>query len=81
MPGQALFFLDYIATGQPDPDRVAKVVEGWRMVVVRRLCPDRGRNRRDGISRPEEYDHGFCVGVVDRSRMITGRVFNRGPTD
>jgi phosphoribosylformylglycinamidine cyclo-ligase len=38
------------------------------------LCPYRGRNRGDaGLLPPKEYDlSGFCVGVVENSRIVDG---------
>lgn len=67
-----LFFLDYIAIGKNEPEKVASLVSGVAEGCVRRLRPDRRRN--GGASRtmaPEDYDlAGFSVGIVDRERVI-----------
>ncbi len=76
-----LFFMDYVATGKLDPDVVASVVEG-----VARACREAGcallggeTAEMPGFYRDGEYDiAGFIVGVVDRSRLITGREIRPG---
>ncbi len=76
-----LFFLDYIATGQLDPDRVAKVVEGVADGCRLAGCALIGGETAEmpDFYAPREYDlAGFCVGVVDRSRMITGEGIQPG---
>jgi len=70
-----LFFLDYLATGKLDAGTAARIVTG-----IARACAETGTAliggetaEMPGFYRPGEYDVvGFCVGAVERDRMIVG---------
>jgi len=72
---EPLFFLDYFACGQLDPVVAAEVVGG-----IAAGCRAAGAALIGGetaempdMYRPGEYDlAGFCVGVVDKHRLIDG---------
>src|SRR3989441_4045778 len=72
-----LFFLDYIATGKLAPETVAGIVEG-----VANGCSENGTvllggetAEMPGFYADGEYDiAGFIVGVVDREKIIDGRM-------
>jgi len=76
-----LFFLDYIAFGRVDPERVEAVVSG-----VAAACREHGMPLIGGetAEMPDTYDAddydlvGFIVGVVDRQRALTGASIRAG---
>lgn len=68
-----LFFLDYIAIGKNDPEKVASIVEGVAEGCVRAGCALIGGETAEhpGVMAPDDYDlAGFSVGVADRERML-----------
>ena len=68
-----LFFLDYIACGKNQPQRIADIVSGVAEGCVQSSCALIGGETAEmpGFYPEEEYDlAGFCVGVVDRDKMI-----------
>ena len=68
-----LFFLDYIACGKNQPQRIADIVSGVAEGCVQSGCALIGGETAEmpGVYPEEEYDlAGFCVGVVDRDKMI-----------
>lgn len=72
---EPLFFLDYIAIGRLDSELVASVVAGIAEGCRQAGCALVGGEMAEhpGVMEPGDYDlSGFCVGVVDRPRMITG---------
>ncbi len=79
---EPLFFLDYLAVGKLEPEKVADIVGG-----VARACRESGcaliggeTAEMAGFYSQGEYDiAGFAVGVVDKSRIITGE--NIAPGD
>lgn len=80
---EPLFFLDYLALGKDDPQLVADLVAG-----VSEGCVQAGAALLGGetaimpdIYAPGEFDMaGFCVGVVDRNRLIDGKAIQHGDT-
>ncbi|MDD4320064.1 MAG: phosphoribosylformylglycinamidine cyclo-ligase [Acidaminococcaceae bacterium] len=72
---EPLFFLDYIAVDKVNAEKVAQIVQG-----VARACKESGcaliggeTAEMAGFYTKDEYDiAGFCVGVVEKSKMITG---------
>lgn len=78
---EPLFFLDYIAVDKVDSEKVANIVSG-----VARACKESGcaliggeTAEMAGFYAKGEYDiAGFCVGVVDKPKMITGANIKAG---
>ena len=78
---EPLFFLDYFATGKLSVDVAQKVVEG-----IAEGCRQSGAALIGGetAEMPGMYDEGeydlagFCVGVVERSKLIDGSKINDG---
>lgn len=72
---EPLFFLDYIAVGQLDPDHIEQLVEGVAHGCRQAGCALIGGEMAEhpGAMDPGEFDLvGFAVGVVERDRLITG---------
>lgn len=78
---EPLFFLDYFATGKLSVDEAKVVVEG-----IAEGCRQSGAAliggetaEMPGMYDAGEYDlAGFCVGVVERSKLIDGSKINDG---
>ncbi len=79
--GEPLFFLDYVAMGKDDPSRLEKIVQGISDGCVQgdlallggetAIMPD--------MYNAEDYDlAGFAVGVVERKRLIDGKLIGAG---
>ncbi|NLY76593.1 MAG: phosphoribosylformylglycinamidine cyclo-ligase [Tissierellia bacterium] len=76
-----LFFLDYIATGKLIPEKMASIVEGVANGCIEAGCALIGGETAEmpGFYQEEEYDlAGFCVGIVDKSKIITGQKIKEG---
>jgi phosphoribosylformylglycinamidine cyclo-ligase len=76
-----LFFLDYIATGKLSPDVVASIVEGVTNGCRENGCVLLGGETAEmpGFYQDGEYDiAGFIVGVVDREKVIDGKMIAPG---
>ena len=72
---EPLFLQDYVATGKVDPDRIARIVGGIADGCVKAGCALVGGEvaEHPGVMEPDDYDlAGFCVGVVEKSRIIDG---------
>lgn len=72
---EPLFFLDYIALGSLDARLTTQVVSGIAEGCRQAGCALVGGEMAEhpGVMEPGDYDlAGFCVGVVDRPRMIDG---------
>ena len=68
-----LFFLDYIAIGRNEPEKVASLVSGVAEGCVQAGCALIGGETAEhpGTMQPEDYDlAGFSVGIVDQERII-----------
>jgi phosphoribosylformylglycinamidine cyclo-ligase len=72
---EPLFFLDYFATGRLDPDKATKVVQGIAEGCQLAGCSLIGGETAEMPSfyPGGEYDvAGFCVGIVNRDRLLNG---------
>ncbi len=79
--GEPLFFLDYIACGKNEPEKIAKIVsgvaEGCRQADSALIGGETAE--MPGFYPVDEYDlAGFSVGIVDKKDMITGRDLKAG---
>ncbi len=78
---EPLFFMDYFATGKLDPEQATSVVEGVADGCVMAGCALLGGETAEmpGFYQTGEYDlAGFCVGVVEKSKIITGDTISPG---
>ena len=76
-----LFFLDYIAIGKNEPEKVAAIVSGVAEGCVQSGCALIGGETAEhpGLMAPEDYDlAGFAVGVVDKEKIIDGSKVSEG---
>ncbi|HDT11507.1 MAG TPA: phosphoribosylformylglycinamidine cyclo-ligase [bacterium] len=78
---EPLFFLDYFATGKLSSDSGAEVVSGIAEGCVQAGCALVGGETAEmpGFYEPGEFDlAGFCVGVIDREKIIDGSKIKEG---
>lgn len=70
-----LFFLDYLATGKLEPEKAEAIVSGIAEGCLQAGCALIGGESAEmpGFYPEGEYDlAGFCVGLVDRDKSISG---------
>ena len=80
---EPLFFLDYVACGKNEPEKIEAIVAG-----VAEGCKQSGASliggetaEMPGFYPIDEYDlAGFAVGIVDEKDMITGKDIKAGDT-
>ena len=79
--GEPLFFLDYIACGKNEPEKIAEIVKGVADGCVMAGATLIGGETAEhpGLMPEDEYDvAGFSVGAVDRKDLITGADIKAG---
>ncbi len=78
---EPLFFLDYLAVGRNVPEKVEQIVKGIADGCLQSGCSLIGGETAEmpGLYKEDEYDlAGFCVGIVDKARIIDGRDIKEG---
>ena len=81
--GEPLFFLDYIACGKNEPEKIAQIVKGVADGCKQAGCALVGGETAEhpGLMPEDEYDlAGFSVGLADRKDLITGENIKPGDT-
>ena len=76
-----LFFLDYIAIGKNDPEKVATLVSGVAEGCVQSGCALIGGETAEhpGMMAADDYDlAGFSVGLVDKAKVIDHNTMKPG---
>jgi phosphoribosylformylglycinamidine cyclo-ligase len=76
-----LFFLDYLATGKLNSHQLAQVVDGIATGCIESGCALLGGETAEmpGFYQVGEYDlAGFCVGIVEKSKIIDGSNVQEG---
>ena len=80
---EPLFFLDYFACGKLNVKQASDVIEGIAFGCELAGCSLVGGETAEmpGMYQSEEYDlAGFCVGVVEKDKIIDGSNVNEGDT-
>jgi phosphoribosylformylglycinamidine cyclo-ligase len=78
---EPLFFLDYVAMSHDDPALLEQIVRGIADACVESGCALVGGETAilPDMYHGGDYDlAGFCVGVVERSRVVNGSRIERG---
>ena len=78
---EPLFFLDYVAIGKLKSEQMAQIVGGIAEGCRQANCSLVGGEiaEHPGVMPADEYDlSGFCVGVVDRPKMIGPELVEEG---
>lgn len=76
-----LFFLDYIACGKLVPEKMEKIVKGVADGCLQANASLIGGETAEMPSLYKENDYdlaGFCVGIVDKEKIITGEKIKKG---
>jgi phosphoribosylformylglycinamidine cyclo-ligase len=78
---EALFFLDYYATGRLEVDQAEQVIKGIAVGCQQAGCALIGGETAEmpGIYQPGDFDlAGFCVGIVEKEHIIDGSQVTEG---
>jgi phosphoribosylformylglycinamidine cyclo-ligase len=78
---EPLYFLDYIACGKAQPEKIEAIVKGIADGCEQAGCALVGGETAEmpGMYSPEEYDlAGFAVGACEKSDIITGAGIKAG---
>ena len=81
--GEPLIFLDYLAMHKDDPDLVEALIKGMVEGCLQAECSLTGGETAilPDFYQPGDFDlAGFCVGVVERDRIIDGKAIQVGDT-
>ena len=76
-----LFFLDYIAIGKNEPEKVASLVSGVAEGCVQAGCALIGGETAEhpGLMPEDEYDlAGYSTGIVDKAKIIDNKAMKAG---
>lgn len=76
-----MFFLDYMALGKNIPEKVATIVAGVAEGCKKANCSLIGGETAEmpGFYPVDEYDlAGFCVGIVDKKKIINNKTIEIG---
>ena len=76
-----LFFLDYIACGKNEPEKIAQIVSGVAEGCVQSGAALIGGETAEmpGFYPEDEYDlAGFCVGIVDKKKIPDSKTMTEG---
>ena len=76
-----LFFLDYIACGKLVPEKMEKIVKGVADGCLQANSSLIGGETAEmpGLYKENDYDlAGFCVGILDKEKIITGEKIKKG---
>ena len=78
---EPLYFLDYIACGKAEPEKIESIVKGVSDGCVQAGCALIGGETAEmpGLYSEEEYDlAGFTVGACEKQDLITGENIHAG---
>ena len=78
---EPLYFLDYIATGKLEQEKLSQVVDGISKACIESGCALLGGETAEmNIMYTDlEYDlAGFCTGVVEEEKYLTGKNIKQG---
>ncbi|PLT27503.1 phosphoribosylformylglycinamidine cyclo-ligase [Peribacillus deserti] len=78
---EPIYFLDYIACGKAEPEKIEAIVKGISDGCEQAGCALIGGETAEmpGMYGEEEYDlAGFTVGAVEKSKLVTGKEISDG---
>ena len=78
---EPIYFLDYVAVGKNDPEKIEQIIAGVAEGCVQSGAALIGGETAEmpGMYSEEDYDlAGFAVGIVEKSRLITGASIEPG---